>query len=269
MLYAHRAAQRPLLGQRVGDVEVLEGVSADRYRDAAGNLERPLQELVAARVGRVELVAVLEQDAEAALRDARLQHARAVREVVEAALPEQLAYRSDGMRPRAEPDQAEAAVEVLALQEADFGIEAVPDGQPLQLDAVAVAVVVELGAIADVVLAALGRAGLRPVGVDGQVVEEGERAVEPVGLIRGPAVPRHGPPGEDAADAAAPQNVPLDADHREVRGRRGGGRRVAGLHVQRADGELADAAGHAPPGVDRHLDRRARIHPPASPMRRL
>jgi hypothetical protein len=53
----------------------------------------------------------------------------------------------------------------------------------LQLHAVTVAGVIELRPIAVVVAGEVVGAGASPVGVDGQVIEEPERAVDPVGFV--------------------------------------------------------------------------------------
>ena len=57
---------------------------------------------------------------------------------------------------------------------------------------------------------------------------------------------------EHAADAAAPQDVALGAQHREVGGLDPRRLVIAGLHVDRAEGELAGLAGGAAAGDERN-----------------
>ena len=73
--------------------------------------------------------------------------------------------------------------DVVAADEPDFRGEVVADEQALHLDAVAVAGVIHLQAVAGVVARESRRFGLRPVGVERQVVEERERAVDAVGVV--------------------------------------------------------------------------------------
>ncbi len=56
------------------------------------------------------------------------------------------------LRPRAEPELPEVAPHVVAPHEPDLGIEVVADDEALELHAVAIAGVVELRAVAGVVV---------------------------------------------------------------------------------------------------------------------
>ena len=60
-------------------------------------------------------------------------------------------------RPRAEPRERVVLANIVAAQESDFRIEVVADGQALQLQAVAIAGVVELRPVAEVVAVEIRR----------------------------------------------------------------------------------------------------------------
>lgn len=93
----------------------MEVVATDRYRDVWGDRKRLVEELVTAGVGCRELVAVLELDTEQALRLTRLEDTSPIGNLVEPALPDQLADRGDRVWPWAEPKQPEAALEIVTL----------------------------------------------------------------------------------------------------------------------------------------------------------
>ena len=99
------------------------------------------------------------------------------------ALVEVLAHQAARPRPRAEAEEGVVAHHVVAPHEADFRIEVVADGHAFELHAVAIPGVIELSAVAGVAAVKAGRLGARPVGVDEQVLEEGERPVNAVGLV--------------------------------------------------------------------------------------
>ena len=128
--------------------------------------------------------------------------------------------RSPVERPRApgpwaEPKPGQGLADVVAAHEADLGQEVGADGQVLQFDAVAVAGVIQLGAVARVLGRLAWRAGARPVGVDAQVVEEREGAVGAVDLVVGPADHLRAVGGDDA-EAASAQDFPAQPHDREV-----------------------------------------------------
>ena len=97
-----------------------------------------------------------------------------------------------------------------------------------------------------------GHTGPGQVGDHVEVLEEGERAVDPVGLAGPRGHPRDRPVGEHRADRAPPQDVAPQAHDGEV-GRVGAGSHlVPGLDVQRPHVERADLAGHPRAADDRH-----------------
>ena len=104
--------------------------------------------------------------------------------VVELSFPREFPDGCDCARPWAEPERAEAALEVIPPQKPHLGVEVVSDDQALESDAVPVTCVVKLGPVADVIGSKPGRLGLCPVGVDAQVVVKRERPVEPIRFVR-------------------------------------------------------------------------------------
>ena len=152
-----------LLAERVAAAERAEAVAADRNPDAVGDREGLSNQLVVACVRQRP------RDRCSAARCERCPAARATRggcvvgRVLEARLvavfPDQSAVR----RARAEARECEVAPEVVAAQEADLGIEVVLDNQTIDLQPVAIGVVVELPAIAQVIAVQAGRPRLGDV----------------------------------------------------------------------------------------------------------
>ena len=135
-------------------------------------------------------------------------------------------------RPWTESELAEVPAHVVAPEKSDLRVEVVADHETFQLDAVPISRVVELRAIAGVVTCEPVGARLRPVRVDGQVVVEGERAVDAVRLVAAGAALCDRPAREDHPDAALAQHVALHAQDREVRRRRSRHGFIVRLNVQ-------------------------------------
>ena len=203
-----------------------------------------MQQLVAVAQAHAELVAVLQLGLEGQLRLARFEHCRVGgQEVVERRLDDELPHRLDGAGARAEAARQRRAPEVVAAQEADLRPEVLLDEQMVELEAVAVGAVVEARLVARVAARDAAGAGARVVAEEVDVVQEREGGVRAVGLVGTVAGGRDGAMGEDGADAAAPEDVALDAQHREVRvvGARAG--LVVRLDAQHAHVERAGLAG--------------------------
>src|SRR5262249_27430031 len=86
-------------------------------------------------------------------------------------------------RPHAEPRLREQAPDVRARHEPDFRIEALADDESLHLQAVAVALEVELPPVAGRVSASPRRAALGPIAVEGKIPEKKELAVDAVDVV--------------------------------------------------------------------------------------
>ena len=109
------------------------------------------------------------------------------------ALPSQVNLRTclTSVGPRAEAQLTERAAEVGAAHESDLRVEVVADRQILGLRAVAVGAVVEPSLVALVVAVASRRSSvLRAVDAGAEVLEERERAVDAVRLVRARAPTR-------------------------------------------------------------------------------
>src|SRR5687768_8602360 len=92
-------------------------------------------------------------------------------------LVDELADRGDPRRSRAETSVELVLREAGPSHVAHLGVEVLANRETMRDEAVAIAVEVELGAIAGVVAGKPGRIRLRPIGLHPEVVEEGERAV--------------------------------------------------------------------------------------------
>jgi len=108
---------------------------------------------------------------------------------------------------------AEVPDDVIAADESYFRVEMVTHEQAFHLDAVAIPGVIQLHPIARVVAREIGRAGPRRVGTDRQVVVEGERAVDSVGVVSPAPARANRSPGVQQPDAAAAQDIALDPDN--------------------------------------------------------
>ena len=150
----------------------------------------------------------------------RLESAVDVRQILERRLGGELAHVGDVRRARAEAQAAERAAKVVALHVADFWIEVVADVEIVGAGAVAIGVVLEPSLIAVGITRSARRARPRVIAAKRQRLIEAERGVHAVGLVRAVGNVRRRPVGEHCADAAAAQDVALDADHREVGVRR-------------------------------------------------
>src|SRR5688572_3113020 len=147
-----------MLQQRIGgeaalaakvetNAPVRERIATDRNRDRVGDRKRQRQELVLVAVARKELIAVLELDRKLALALPGLQHPLPVLDVGQSQLVADPADRGQRLGPRAEAGRYGVADLIVAPQEAELGVEVVAHRQTLELQAVAVAVVVHLRAV--------------------------------------------------------------------------------------------------------------------------
>jgi hypothetical protein len=118
---------------------------------------------------------------------------------------------------------------------ASLRVEVVTDAHAFDLNAVPIAGVIQVRAIAVVAALQPFRLGAGPVRVDEEVLVERKGAVEPVRLVR--ARSRHAGRtiGEDQADAAAAQHVLPEPQHREIGANGAGLQIVVALDVQEAD----------------------------------
>ena len=137
----------------------------------------------------------------------------------------------------------EIAPHIGAAHEADLGEEIRLDDEPFHLNAESIGVVVEEAAVAQVVaVTPLGPCS-REIRIEADVLVERHGDVDAGAVVRSRAAGRRGPVGEHAADAAPPQDVALGAQHGEVRRLHIRGGLFARLHVDRAEGDLADFPG--------------------------
>ena len=162
-------------------------------------------------------------------------------------LPSRLNCRTfvEGSWAGTESSRHETAPEIVTAEKADLGQEIFLDQEMIELQAVAVGRVVERAVMAHVLVAVVraGSPGPGKVGDDVQVLEEGEGAVDAVGLTGSRSHPGDGPVRQHRADRASPQEVAPEADDGEI-GRVGAGHHlVTGLNVHGADVELTNLAG--------------------------
>ena len=120
-------------------------------------VKRLSNQLVVACVRQHPEIAVLLLDAERPLQLARLEAVVVVGRVLEARLVAVFPDQTAVLRARAEARECVVAPEVLAAQEADLGIEVVLDNQTIDLQPVAIGVVVDLPAVAQVIAVHAGR----------------------------------------------------------------------------------------------------------------
>ena len=137
----------------------------------------------------------------------------------------------------------------------------------IQFDAVAVTSITELGAIARVVIAEAICHGARPVRVDGQAIEEAERGVRTVDLVRTDTLLADRTPGHQRSDTAAAKNVTLHPRYRKVRGERPGRLVSTGLNVQETHAVGADAPRQPPSSLDGNDTALVEADPPAVEQR--
>ena len=143
-------------------------------------------------------------------RQLRLEPAVGVGEVVEARFELVLPDRRRALRPRAEPEHAEIAAEILTAQEPHLGVEVPLDNEALGLEPVPVPRPRDVAAVARVVAVLALGPGARDVGVDREVAVEGERRVRAQRLVRPVRVHGLGAVREDHADAALLQDVAIE-----------------------------------------------------------
>ena len=147
--------------------------------------------------------------------------------------------------------------------EADLGVEIAADDEVLKLDAVPIAVVLDLGQVAPIVAGEPRRPALREVGIEEQVLEKGEVGVDADELARAVAVEGHGSVREDDSDVASSEKVPPQTNDGEVRRLDPDGGLLSRLDVEKSDGVSARASRQPSSGADRYL------LPSAMPIRRL
>src|SRR5712691_5313714 len=145
------------------------------------------------------------------------------------------------------------AAHVRTPEEPDFWIEVRSDRQVLDLDPVTVSAVIEPRPIAGVVTRASGRIGLRPIRVEGEIVEETERRVESIGLVSADATLTDRSSRVDESYAALTQHVALDTQSREIRRSHARVPEIVRLNVQQPEGELPDSPGQPPTSHDRYF----------------
>ncbi len=176
--------QRPLLAHVVAGPQRIEVIGPHRQRDAA-NSQRRRQRFEEIAVPHAHPVRVLELQRQFDGVLTRFQHAGGVLDVVDGRLCEILPDGALAFRARAEPGQRVVADDARSADQAHVGPEARADAEALQLQAVAVGVVVQLGAVAGAILLLVRRSGGArvlascPIGVQEQVIEEGEGTVRP------------------------------------------------------------------------------------------
>src|SRR5262245_60024365 len=135
----------------------------------------------------------------------------------------------------AETKLAERPPEVRASEETDLRVEVAPDPEVLQLEAVAVAVVFDPGAVACRVVRSAARIRPRVIRIDEQRGHEREPRVDAIRGVRAGTRGGLGPVCREEADRAAAEDVALQTDDGEVRRLGAHPLVVTGLDVQQAD----------------------------------
>ena len=261
------AVDPPLPADGIGHLNVGEAVATCRDREiGTGRNERLDKQLIA--VGRREgqSVAGLELGLEGHNVLSRLQVVPVGRQdVIDAALQAELPDVPDRPRPGAEATRGEGAPEVVAPQEAYLRQEVILHHQVIHLKTVAVRRVLELALVAQVLPPVLGSGEPGPGNVGSQIdiLEEGEGAVDAVGLAGARRHPGDGAVGEDRTDRAAAQDVTPETEDGEVGRFRPGNRLVPRVDVQGAHIELPDLARQARAADNGHHAALLQPDPPA------
>src|SRR5215204_4024834 len=180
-----------LLTDVVANPKRVEVIGASRRQDERADEKGSREELE--RIGVIEAQAIAALELESKLRGAlaRFELAGAVFDVLDRRVVDILADGAASPWTRTELETRIVAPHVVAADEAGLGIEVVTDLQPFELHRIAIAGVIELAAVAGVVprTESIG-VGLRPIGVDREILVETECAVDtirpiPAGAERG------------------------------------------------------------------------------------
>src|SRR5687768_13881068 len=174
-LRGYAARRAPLLSEGIAHLRVAEVVISGWNTDA-GDGQWTHQHLTVSRGFDREVVAVLQLCIEACRPHARFQMASSIGEILNASFPRELSDRSHAAtRPWAEAQGRGRSGEVVPPDEADFGIEVVPDFHIVGARAVPIPSVFEPSEIAVGVSGSAGRGCARVIPAEAGVLKERER----------------------------------------------------------------------------------------------